>query len=259
MSNLKTPNTKITLGEMVSFLPLPGTFFALANRNLSPSIVSTLYSTLILGLCFRVDILVHVSSQYSLLITSYAVPFPLVAASNIMSFWIPKSQISPAVWISVYFLLPITFNLFNVRRYGELEFWLTSIKVLACIGLIFLGILLPMDASTEPLLLGTNSTTHEIIQCLNSTVDECVAQPGFKCIFPFNSLLTQTGETEAWRVTWWEELLDASQVSGHVAVRHVFLISALRSSVLPLTRLNGPERTYQRPFVMCLKDSSFII
>jgi yeast amino acid transporter len=31
---------KISYGEMVSFLPLPGGFFALANRNLSPSLVS---------------------------------------------------------------------------------------------------------------------------------------------------------------------------------------------------------------------------
>jgi amino acid permease len=30
---------KITLGEMVSLLPLPGSFFALATRTLSPSLV----------------------------------------------------------------------------------------------------------------------------------------------------------------------------------------------------------------------------
>jgi hypothetical protein len=30
---------QITLGEMVAYLPIPGSFFALANRILNPSIV----------------------------------------------------------------------------------------------------------------------------------------------------------------------------------------------------------------------------
>jgi len=32
-------NSKITLGEMVSFLPISGAIFTLANRTLSPSLV----------------------------------------------------------------------------------------------------------------------------------------------------------------------------------------------------------------------------
>jgi len=34
---------KISYGEMVSYLPVPGGFFALANRTLSPALVSTVY------------------------------------------------------------------------------------------------------------------------------------------------------------------------------------------------------------------------
>ena len=116
------------------------------------------------------------------LTTSYVLPFPLLAAAEIMAFWLPN--INPAVWITVFFLVPITFNFFNVRKYGELEYWLTSVKVVACVGIIILGILLPMDASTSQPLLGTNNVngTLQLIPCLNSTTDDCVPQPGFSCI-----------------------------------------------------------------------------
>jgi yeast amino acid transporter len=111
------------------------------------------------------------------------VPFPLIAAAGIMSFWVPATQVSPAVWISVFLIPQITFNFFNVRKYGEIEFWLTSIKVLTCVGLIILGILLAMGASAETPLLGTDSN-HHLIQCLNATTDNCVSPPGFICTFP---------------------------------------------------------------------------
>jgi len=55
---------KITLGEMVSLLPLPGSFFGLANRTLSPSIVSPRNSMSDnIGICVWMDVLVHVSGS----------------------------------------------------------------------------------------------------------------------------------------------------------------------------------------------------
>ena len=110
---------------------------------------------------------------------SYAVPFPLVAAAGIMEFWVPN--LSSAVWVSAFFLVPIGFNFFNVRRYGAFEFYLTSIKVVACVGIMILGILLPMGASTQPRLLGTDAATHQPVQC-NNVTDGCLEQPGFNCI-----------------------------------------------------------------------------
>jgi amino acid permease len=128
---------------------------------------------------------------------SYAmgIPTPLVAAANITSFWAPTNQLNPGLWISVYLVAPIAFNFFNVRRYGEIEFWLASIKVITCVGLVVLGFLLLMGASTAPLLLGTDPN-HNIIPCTNNTSDNCVQMPGFNCKFSSPSLLTsfQTGD-----------------------------------------------------------------
>ena len=166
---------------MVSYLPLPGTFFALANRTLSPSLVfplSNKYTYALRALPSAGFIGSRIAPHRRTLTGRYVVPFPYVAAANTMAFWLPTQ--SPAIWISVYLLVPITFNLLNVRRYGEFEFWLTSIKVVTCVGLFILGISLPMDASPEPPLLGTNSTTHEVMQCLDPA--QCLEQPGFSCI-----------------------------------------------------------------------------
>jgi hypothetical protein len=47
---------------MVSFLPLPGGYFALANRTLSPCLVLpiAICLTFMAGICIWLDILVHV-------------------------------------------------------------------------------------------------------------------------------------------------------------------------------------------------------
>jgi amino acid permease len=110
------------------------------------------------------------------------IPTPLVAAASITSYWIQENT---AVWITVFIIPPIIFNLLNVRRFGEIEFWLSGIKVYTFVGLIMLGFLLLMGASTAPQLLGTrplNNVTHyPLIQCNNSTLDDCVSSPGFNC------------------------------------------------------------------------------
>jgi amino acid transporter len=109
---------------------------------------------------------------------------PLVAIASRMAFWIPSSKISPAVWISIYMVPPMVFNFFNVRRYGEIEFWLTSIKTLTCVGLIVLGILLPMNASPIQPLLGTVGN-NELVVCTDPTNGNCVPVPGFDCDYLF--------------------------------------------------------------------------
>lgn len=95
-----------------------------------------------------------------------------------MRFWTADTQ--PAIWISVYAILPIAFNLFNVRRYGEIEFWLTVAKVAMCVGLIVLGFILAMGASPYPPLLGT-SPEDNVVPCANTTENNCVSPPGFSC------------------------------------------------------------------------------
>jgi amino acid permease len=116
----------------------------------------------------------------------FAFPDKLIAAQKIMAFWLPR--VNSAVWISIFYLVPFLFNLFNVRRYGEIEFWLTVVKVVTIVGIIFLGILLPMGASPSQQLLGTFNQTTPIVCPPNPSPGECVSQPGFNCNIPSISL-----------------------------------------------------------------------
>jgi amino acid transporter len=169
---------------MVSYLPLPGGWFALANRALNPSLVCCIAEK-INDRDLHLD--GYIGSRKVKLLVSltlrYLVGFPakLVAATSTMTFWIPADQINPAVWISLYAAIPIAFNMFNVRRYGEIEFWLATIKVTAFVGIIISGILLPLGASSVTRLLGTD-TNHVLIPCDDPASDNCVSPPGFICM-----------------------------------------------------------------------------
>jgi amino acid permease len=154
---------------MIAFLPLPGGFASLANRVLSPSIgfgVGWIYF-------FRQ---VNNASDFDCSIM-LQLPNKLVAAANYMTFW--TYSVHPAVWIVIYVIPPIIFNLFNVRRYGEIEFWLTLQKVFTFVLLIGYGILMAMQASAITPWSGTNSK-YEAVPCsVTANNIPCVGSPGF--------------------------------------------------------------------------------
>lgn len=82
-------------------------------------------------------------------------PFELIAAGVTISFWTGNDvdesvSISPAVWITVFLVLIIIVNVFGVRGYGEVEFVLGLIKVLAVIGFIILGIVINVGGTPTP-------------------------------------------------------------------------------------------------------------
>jgi amino acid permease len=106
-----------------------------------------------------------------------------------MAVWLPdKDKYRPEIWISIFWLIPVLFNYLNVRRYGEIEFWLTVAKVVTIVGIIVLGILLPMGASPATRLLGTDMQTLELVECPQTPTPgiTCVGTPGFGCISIFN-------------------------------------------------------------------------
>jgi amino acid permease len=94
-----------------------------------------------------------------------------------MLLWTPFEQ---GVFITIFLLIPIVFNFFNVRRYGEIEFWLTTIKVTTIVLLIVLGFLLAMTASTTQ-LLGTDAN-YRPVPCSENVIGQCVPPPGFASI-----------------------------------------------------------------------------
>ncbi|KAK3052791.1 hypothetical protein LTR09_006274 [Extremus antarcticus] len=69
-------------------------------------------------------------------------PFEISAACNIIHYWPGSEGINNAAWITPLLLALVAIQFFGVRGYGEVEFVLSLMKVLACIGFMILGIII---------------------------------------------------------------------------------------------------------------------
>jgi amino acid permease len=104
------------------------------------------------GLLVQVQPFIDVCLWYSCVLI---VPNAIVAIQEIINFWTNTQKVPGWAWIAIFIFLPIMTNLLNVRKYGEIEYWVTMIKVLAILVLAILGLLLlPLGASSSPPYLG---------------------------------------------------------------------------------------------------------
>jgi amino acid transporter len=74
-------------------------------------------------------------------------PFELTAAGVTIAFWTDPDNtgtpsINVAVWIAIFLVIVTVINVFGVKGYGEVEFALGLMKVIAIIGFIILGIII---------------------------------------------------------------------------------------------------------------------
>lgn len=115
-----------------------------------------------------------------------------------MSFWVDPDRVPHWAWITAFILIPAFLNFLRVRRFGELEFGLTAIKLATIVGLIVLGVILPWGVSAGNRKLGYtpyNSTdsnfvpSNELLSCpdpLNPPPGiQCLPSPGFACIISY--------------------------------------------------------------------------
>lgn len=101
------------LGEMAVIFPVSGSFAHYATRFLDPAwgfAMGWMYT-------------------FSWLVT---LPLEIVAASMTIDYWNPG--VSNAVWAAIFWVAIVSINLFGVRGYGEVEFVLSIIKIVAIIG-----------------------------------------------------------------------------------------------------------------------------
>ncbi|TKA71175.1 hypothetical protein B0A55_08655 [Friedmanniomyces simplex] len=72
---------------------------------------------------------------YAILVAAEA-----TAGSIVLQYWIEAVPV--AAWITVILLVILALNIFAVSRFGEAEFWGTSIKLITITGLVILSIIL---------------------------------------------------------------------------------------------------------------------
>jgi len=110
-----------SLGEMSTHLPVSGSFETYATRYISPSFG---FAT---GWNYWFNWAITLAAE-------------LVAAGVIMSFWLP--QVPSWVWAAAFLVVLTGLNWLSARAYGEGEFWLSLIKVIAVVVFLVLGVLM---------------------------------------------------------------------------------------------------------------------
>lgn len=72
-------------------------------------------------------------------------PLEIVAAAITLQYW--ESPVSPAVWVTIFLFLIIALNLLGVKGYGETEFWLAMVKIIAIVGFMYIYPLILIELS----------------------------------------------------------------------------------------------------------------
>jgi yeast amino acid transporter len=104
------------LGEMAAWLPHGSGFAGYATRFCDPALGFALGWTY----------------WFKYIITT---PNQLTASALIIQEWKSPKQVNPGVFIAVFLVVIIAINYFGVKFFGELEFWLSSVKVITIVSI----------------------------------------------------------------------------------------------------------------------------
>ncbi|KAK4983855.1 amino acid transporter [Elasticomyces elasticus] len=118
------------LGEMAAWIPEPGGFVPYATRYVDPALGFALGYTY----------------WFKYLITT---PNQLTAAALVIQYWVPANKVNPGVFIAVFLVSIIAINYLGIKFFGELEFVLSSAKVLVIVGLIILSLVLALGGGPD--------------------------------------------------------------------------------------------------------------
>ena len=108
------------LGEMSAARPASGSFSVHAERALGP------WAGFTAGWIYWTLLCVAIATEAT-------------AAAKIMTGWLPDT--SSWMWVALFMLVFCGTNLASVRNFGEYEFWFATLKVVAIVAFLVLGVL----------------------------------------------------------------------------------------------------------------------
>ncbi|KAJ7638578.1 amino acid permease [Roridomyces roridus] len=129
----------ISLGEMVSYLPIPGGQIKLAHRFVDPAFSFTM----------------GWNYWYTWVV---ALPTELSAGAVLINYW--NKSVNNAAWITILMVVVVGINMLGAGVYGETEFVFASIKVITITGLIILGIVLDLGGGPNHDRIGFRYWKH---------------------------------------------------------------------------------------------------
>jgi yeast amino acid transporter len=120
----------MSLGEMATWLPLPGAIPQFCARYVDESM----------------GFAVGWNNWYSSSITLCA---EISAASTVIQYWQGAQGINVAAWITIIIVVVLGLNIFAVSIYGEAEFIFASIKILTIIGLLLMAFIVDLGGGPD--------------------------------------------------------------------------------------------------------------
>ncbi|EPQ65990.1 Bgt-999 [Blumeria graminis f. sp. tritici] len=116
------------LGELACIYPVAGSIYSYSSRFIDPG------WGFAMGWNYAMNWMV-------------ALPFELTTAGITIAFWTDpndtgKPSINTGVWIAIFLVFVCVINFFGTRGYGEVEFILGVLKVMAITGFIIVGIII---------------------------------------------------------------------------------------------------------------------
>lgn len=112
-----------SLGEMSALIPVTGTFCDYSSRFVEPAF----------------GFAMSYNYWFNWAIT---VAVELSSAGFIMKFWFPEVPL--VLWSALFFAIVVGLNLLTVRFFGETEYWLSLIKIIAIVVFIIIGTMMIM-------------------------------------------------------------------------------------------------------------------
>ncbi|KAJ5187930.1 hypothetical protein N7449_010924 [Penicillium cf. viridicatum] len=117
-----------SLGEVATYIPIPGAFTSYAARLIDPS----------LGFSMGWIYWFNWASTFAV---------ELTATGTIIQYWDPSLNI--AIFIGVFWVFITAMNFLPVNFYGEVEFWFSTIKVATVIGFIIFAICIDVGVGEQ--------------------------------------------------------------------------------------------------------------
>ncbi|KAL8767303.1 MAG: hypothetical protein Q9209_006141 [Squamulea sp. 1 TL-2023] len=118
------------LGEMATYLPIQSGFTGYAARFCDPALGFSL------GYTYWFKYIIVTPNQ-------------LTAAALVIQYWVPREKVNPGVFIAIFLVTIILINYLGIKFFGEIEFWLSSIKVLTIVGLLILSLVLVLGGGPD--------------------------------------------------------------------------------------------------------------
>lgn len=111
----------MSLGEMATYMPIPGSFSSYANKFIDPALGFAL------GWNYWYNWAITIAAE-------------MVAGALLMKYWFP--DVNSLFWSILFLAIIVGLNILSSKAYGESEYWFAGIKVVTVIVFLVIGVLM---------------------------------------------------------------------------------------------------------------------